>query len=106
MAGMIDSGSIVIIQKLPTEEIASTISEGDIICYQYRQIEITHRVISFHDNAAGERVYITKGDANPAEDINPVEMKQVVGIVRSKIPYIGYPALLVRNFLGGYPDIS
>jgi hypothetical protein len=56
--------------------------------------------VEFRYDDSGERIYITKGDANTIADINPVGADQVLGVARAYIPYIGYPAVLMRMLFG------
>jgi len=96
MSGAIERGSVVFVKKLHSDDVLANVQQGDIIHFQSGQIEIMHRVIEFRYNAAGERVFITKGDANPNADIFPVEMAQVLGISWAYIPYAGYPSIWLR----------
>jgi len=98
MTGAIDRGSIVFIEKLKPEKIFASVNEGDIIHFRYKKIEVIHRVIEFRYNEKGERLYVTKGDANLEADRNPVEANQIIGIARNCIPYVGYPFIIVRAF--------
>jgi signal peptidase I len=97
MTGTIDQGSVVLIEKVRTDEVFSAVRIGDVICFRSRNVEIIHRVVEFRQNAAGERLYITKGDANTSRDVAPVEAEQVMGITRGFIPYLGYPVVMVRS---------
>ena len=101
MKGAIEPGAVMIVEKLRPENVRDTVLEGDIIQFTYGSKEVIHRVAECRCHASGERFYITKGDANPAADINPVELSQVVGIVRASIPYIGYPFVLVNTIIVG-----
>jgi len=94
MAGAIDRGSVVFIEKLNPENVIVNVKEGDVIHYKHRDVEIIHRVVEFSYNSMGERMYITKGDANPSADAYFVEREQILGIARAKIPYIGYPFVI------------
>lgn len=92
-------GSMVIVQKT---ENKMDISIGDIIQYEAHDVMVTHRVIRV-DNASdgsGKRVFTTKGDNNPSAD-QPVNEDQVTGIVRSQVPYIGYPTVWLREITVG-----
>ncbi len=79
------------------------IESGDIIQYKHKQTGqvITHRVVDIQQaaNGSGERVFITKGDNNQSQDI-PVEQSQVLGVVRAQVPYLGYPTIWLRSFVG------
>lgn len=57
---------------------------NDVITYKENGDFITHRVIG---KSGG--TYITKGDANPSKD-DPIDEKQVVGIVVKTLPAFGF----------------
>ena len=97
MTGAIDQGSVAFVEKVPTDEVLATVQKGDIIHYSYGRAERLHRAIEFEYDTAGERVYITKGDANDRPDSFPVTQEQVIGIARGYIPYIGWPFVLIYN---------
>ena len=97
MEGAFDRGSIVFIEKVETDEVLPLVQEGEVIHFLAGRMEIIHRVMEFRYNAAGERVYITKGDANSQADGAPVETEQVLGICRSYIPYIGWPVIIINS---------
>ena len=62
---------------------------GDIIAFYGSDAQgsiITHRVVS-NSNAMGE--FITKGDANAENDMNPVTYEQYVGKMVRSIPKVG-----------------
>lgn len=82
-------GSIVIIKKYKKEEIKI----NDIIEYQLNETLIIHRVIDIQNMLINNQ-YITKGDNNTEKDLLPVNEEQILGIVKYKIPYIGYPTVL------------
>jgi signal peptidase len=101
MTGAIDQGSIVLVEKVGQEKALQAVQEGDVIHFRdNRNIEIMHRVIGFGYDNLGERVYITQGDANPNADISPVQQRQVLGIARAKMAYLGYPLVFIRAVLG------
>ena len=97
MTGTIDQGSIAIVEKVKANEVLATVQKGDIIHYSYGRAERLHRAIEFDYNAAGERVYITKGDANDRPDSYPVTQEQVIGIARGYLPYVGWPFVIIYN---------
>src|SRR5262245_8639093 len=77
------------------------IQVGDIITFQLRPGEpevATHRVIGVGTSVAGERVYVTKGDASEAADLERVRDVQVRGELWYRVPYLGYVS---RWFTGG-----
>jgi signal peptidase len=91
MKPVFSRGSMVIVQK---KNNPLDVQVGDIVQYWRRDIKITHRVVAIDatGDGTGKKVYITKGDNNPSKD-PPVNQSQVIGIVRAKIPFIGYPTV-------------
>jgi len=87
-------GSIVMVQKMTPEKAVRTIKEGDVIQFGGVNGRPTmHRVIEVNEDDFGEVYYITKGDANNAADGKPVYAKDVKGIGKFFIPYLGYPSV-------------
>lgn len=78
------------------------LQEGDVIAFMEENSTsvTTHRIIDITENEAGERVFITKGDANNVEDQIPVTEDRVVGIYLSRIPKVGDFALFLQEPLG------
>lgn len=55
---------------------------------------VTHRVVEIlHDGEA----FITKGDANVSNDSTPVPVKNVLGIEKLRVPYIGIPVFALQS---------
>jgi signal peptidase I len=81
------TGSVIAVRTRP----GYFLEPGQVITYERDSILITHRVIETgHD---GSFYYITKGDANLAEDAEPVRHQQIVGTVvfispRSLVPLL------------------
>lgn len=90
-------GSIVIIQK---NRDPADVHVGDIVQYRRSDKMITHRVVAIDAAAdgSGKIVFTTKGDNNPSND-RPVAASQLVGIVRSQVPFIGYPTVWLQEIL-------
>lgn len=58
----------------------SSLKEGDVICYLSSGKAVTHRIESITAGEDGKARYITRGDANNAQDRLPVEADQIQGI--------------------------
>lgn len=84
-------GYIVICKKIDSKDI-SNIKVGDILQYQLGKNAIIHRVINIEEED-GKIYFTTKGDNNNSPDTKRVEENQVLGIVKFKIPYAGYPSV-------------
>ena len=85
-------GDVVIIKKCS----ANDIEEGDIIEYQMEGYTVIHRVTK-KTQKNGRFTFITKGDSNDNEDLQPVTQEQIIGKVIFKVRYIGYPAVWIHN---------
>ena len=88
MTPNIRKGDIVIVDQKSLHNI----NIGDVIAYRHENIIVVHRVVKkekFSDNY----VYYTKGDANDHIDNLSIEEDVIIGIVKFKIPYIGYPTV-------------
>ena len=88
MEPAIATGSLVYVKGLEPEVVAAE----DVIAYyggRDRDAVITHRVVA---NRTGEKQFITKGDANPANDMTPVAYGNFLGRVEYSIPKMGYLA--------------
>ena len=100
MAGTFDGGSLLFCKTVDT----NTIKEGDIICYfdpaGNGTTTTTHRVQEIKIAEDGTRSFITKGDANNAEDKQPVEASKVVGIYWFHIAGLGSVAMFMQTTPG------
>lgn len=68
---------------------------GDIITYRLGDVLVTHRVIRKEQGC-----YVTKGDANEAEDAGLVAPSRIVGTVVGYVPLLGYCAVFLRTKKG------
>ena len=93
------------IENITKEEI-SNLKINDIIKYRLGNHTIVHRIVKIKEEK-GEKVFITKGDNNNAVDQEVVHIDQVMGIVRFKIPKIGYPTVWLSEFFDKTrPDVE
>lgn len=64
-----------------------SIQTDDVITYELNgELLSTHRV---KENNISDRTFVTKGDANPNEDMTPISYDRLVGKVMYHIPYFG-----------------
>lgn len=95
MTGTLNQGALVFIQSVPVEEVFSRVGEGEVIHFNMGPIEYIHRVIDFAMDSAGQRVYLTQGDANDLPDPWQLAQDDVLGIVIGYIPHLGWPMVLL-----------
>lgn len=90
-------GSVVVVKEMD----AAGLETGDIITYTGGGLSgseiVTHRVV---ENDTAQESLTTKGDANAAEDPDPVGYGQVVGKVVRTVPKLGHLLMLFSTFNG------
>ena len=91
MENTIFKGDVVIIDKE-----YQTIDKNDILAYQYENKVVVHRVYKMIDTGSEKFIY-TKGDANSNFDQYKVTEDMIMGVVKAKIPLIGYPTVLLNE---------
>ena len=97
MKPQFNPGDLIIASNLNN---LNSVKVGTIITYiNEENVLVTHRVTKINNND-GVNTYITKGDANPAIDIEPVSTNQMQGIYKTKIPYLGYVGMFVKTGVG------
>ena len=85
-------GDAVIYEQLK-ENISDNVEVGDILVFDRNGIIMTHRVNKIIYANNGNYIYITKGDANENVDSFETEENKVLGIVKYRVKYIGYPTI-------------
>lgn len=98
------TGSLIYVKQIPTEEIDA----GTVITFMLDEDTIaTHRVVAVVPDAEDPSVvrFRTKGDANEAEDANPVHCNNVIGTPVFHIPQLGYFAAYLQTPTGRYAAI-
>lgn len=100
MEPAISTGDVIIVEPLKPEQ---EIREGDVITFRAPDAPdmlITHRVIGIVSVNGEPAAYVTKGDANDAPDLTPVQRFQIVGIQRWRIRYYGYLTQFMQTKTG------
>ncbi len=94
MSPALEVGDIAIVVKTNTDGI----KVGDIIDYKMtKRVDVVHRVVAVQEQS-DNTVFITKGDANSAVDIDPVLADNVIGKVVFTARGVGWPAIIVKGF--------
>lgn len=99
MSPSFEAGSIVLVRPLDAAEVRA----GDIITYRDPDPEkadtiTTHRVVAV--SPTEPLGFITRGDANDANDPLPVPGGSLIGRVDYSVPYLGYLFSFVRTRTG------
>lgn len=89
-------GDAIIYEKVDPNDL----EVGDILVFQNKEgLIITHRITKIWKQGDGY-YYTTKGDNNNTEDaFNPTK-KDIIGRVKYKIKYLGYPTVLISEYFG------
>ena len=91
----ISKGDAVIIKKIDGK---SPVNKGQIIAYKKDNVIIIHRVVNLK-KVNNKTVYITKGDANNANDSSTVSRKSIIGVVNAKVPIIAWPTVWLKEMI-------
>lgn len=95
MEPAIKTGSVVVVK--PVENYGA----NDIITFEdgKKDRTTTHRVVDT-EVVSGKVYYITKGDANNAEDSKKVLESKIIGKVLTSVPYAGYIIAMAKKPIG------
>lgn len=88
-------GDAVVFEKID-EKTRNTIDENEIIVFIHNGNYITHRVFNKY-TVDGKVVYKTKGDSNKEPDNYVVEVEDIVGVIKYKIKYLGFPSIWLQE---------
>ena len=93
MSPTFDEGSLIVIKE--TEE--NNINVGDVITFNFDNSNsiTTHRVVEIIEGEEGKE-FVTRGDANNANDPNTIKYRNVEGVVMFSIPKLGQ----ILGFIG------
>ena len=91
MEPKISKGDVVVVDKEFTN-----LKIGDILAYKYNGKVVVHRVYKII-NTNEEYFIYTKGDANNDYDKYKITKDMFIGVVKFKVPLIGYPTVLLNE---------
>lgn len=86
-------GSVVYVKPFEPLEV----KQDDVIAFYSGGSVVVHRV---RENKVLEGVYVTKGDANPVEDLLNVPYNALIGKVVFHFPYIGHYLSIFNTMIG------
>jgi len=92
MKGTINKGDAIVFEKYDGKQDEI----GQIVVFQKDDVKLVHRIVDIK-NINGEKRFYTKGDANQKIDDGYITDKQIIGVSKFKILYIGYPSIWVRE---------
>jgi signal peptidase len=100
MTGSIPVGSIAVTEKVRPEDVGV----GDVIVFHPpatppNSLPLMHRVVAIREEE-GQRLFQTKGDANPTPDPTEAALLGTGSRVVYTVPYVGYLVNFARTPLG------
>jgi len=100
MMGEFEIGDLIICKKAVPEDI----NAGDVICFYETgsngKYITTHRVVDDLKLSQGVNAWITKGDANNANDLDEVRYESLVGMYMFTIEGLGNAVLFLQTTKG------
>lgn len=90
MSPAIKTGDLVVVKPI------SKYKKGDVITFlSSNKFNVTHRIINIEN-----KQITTKGDANKTNDQEIVNLTQILGKVKYRIPFLGYLIIFVKTIPG------
>lgn len=91
MSPAIQTGDAVLVSNADELMVAS-FKVGDIVTFRptsSKSLLISHRIVEALRDPQGDRLYVTKGDANESADSELVSTDRIVGRVDMRLPHVG-----------------
>ena len=76
---------------------AADVQVDEVIAFHEEGAVVAHRVV---ENRIDTSEFVTKGDANSAEDLNPVAYDELIGVVALHVPLVGRAMTLYASNVG------
>lgn len=92
MSKNINKGDAVVYERYENQ----TLEEGQVIIFYKDDIRMIHRIQDVQV-LNGEHIYYTKGDNNQQQDEGYRKAKDIMGVVKLKVIYIGWPTIWVND---------
>lgn len=93
MHPVINKGDVVIIEKVDNY---NKLKKGDVIAFHYNNVMIVHRIINIVEDR-NDMYFYTKGDANEEDDNFAIKKNMIVGVVNTRIPFVGVPTVWLNE---------
>lgn len=89
-------GSVAVVRSAAKYEVGDIITFGEM---SRTKTPTTHRIFEIR-NENGEKIFVTKGDANNAPDQETVREREILGKVLFSVPYVGYAVARAKTPVG------
>ena len=88
-------GDAIILEKADEKNL-KTLKKDMIVAFEQDGKIVTHRILAIVEKDGIEYI-VTKGDNNSRKDVQNKTKDDIIGIVRFRIPYIGYPSVEISE---------
>jgi len=88
-------GDAILLEKIDHKN-KDILKKGDVVAFEQDGNIVTHRILTI-EMENGEEKIITKGDNNDTKDVTKKTKDDIIGIVRFKIPLLGYPSVEISE---------
>lgn len=92
MTGSISKGDAVVFEQYKNQEL----EEGQVIIFNKDNVQTIHRIQDIQI-LNGETIYYTKGDNNHQKDDGYRIEQDIIGVVKFKLVYVGWPTIWVNQ---------
>jgi len=96
MQPKINKGDAIVYEKLDKDNLPKV---GEILVFHKDDKTVVHRIIEVVDISDKEKIYYTKGDNNETPDGYPIQIKDIRGVVKKRIRYIGIPSVILGELI-------
>lgn len=96
MSPAFETNSLIFVKEKDNEKL----EVGEVICFISEDNAITHRIEEVTEDEEGQKIYITKGDANNTADRLPVYEEQIEGVYIGHINKVGGFAMFMQSTTG------
>jgi len=95
MEPRIHTGSLILIKPVNEYKVGDVVTRTT----EEKTVTITHRIIE-KEEIDGNKMFLTKGDANNVSDGEKINQESIIGKVFLNIPYFGYLINFVKTTQG------
>ena len=96
MQPKINKGDAVVYEKFDGKNMPEL---GQVLVFHKDDRTVVHRIIEVIDISDTEKIYYTKGDNNDTPDGYPIQTKDILGVVKTRVRYIGIPSVILGELI-------
>ena len=96
MQPKINKGDAVVYERFDGKNMPKL---GQVLVFHKDDRTVVHRIIEVIDISDTEKIYYTKGDNNDTPDGYPIQTKDILGVVKTRVRYIGIPSVILGELI-------